>query len=63
MVKTEATTTAYAPDSRKEKRHGDGNGSMTALVLDALLSFDVLDNGVLALLAQFKVGRVAVPGN
>ena len=57
MVETEATTTAYAPDSGKEGRHGNGNGSTTALVLDLLFSFDVLDNEVLALLDELEVGR------
>ena len=63
MVETETTTTAYAPDSWKGGRHGNGGGSMTALVLDLLLSVDVLDDGVLALLDQLKAGKVAVPDN
>ena len=63
VVKTEATTTAYAPYSEKEGRHDNSDGSTAALVLDLLLSSDVIDNGVLAFLDQLKVGRVAVPGN
>ena len=36
---------------------------MTALLLKLLLSFGVLDDGVLALLDQLKVERVAMPSN
>ena len=63
MAKTETTTTAYAPYSGKEGQYGNGDDLTTALVLDLLLSFGVLDDGVLALLDQLEVGRVAVSGD
>ena len=44
------TTLAYAPDVGKEGWHNNGTGSITSLILDLLLSFDVLEDGVLNLL-------------
>ena len=54
-------TTAYAPDSEKERRHDDSDGLTTAMFLDLPLPFIVLDDKVLTPLAQHEVGGVSAP--